>query len=749
MGNHSGQRTAILWLTGALALVGLFWFAPTWLVPVLIGVSASAVAFEATTKLRAGQSRVVRAALIGGGVLLALASGTAWLFSPPLAVALLLILALTIIAGRRGRPSQVGRQTGLLGAAVFAERAEEELSRGLRFGRPVAVLIVSLDQAELLRRQYGRRAAEAALKRIVDILVGESRSYDLLTRLDGACFATVLPETTREEALAAAQRIGEAVALVQFAPPGEEAALPLSVSAGLALHPDEGHEIHSLLRKARQQSVSLSVGDVAAIPALPTTLPVAPPAADSRRKLPQWYQLAYIAAAWLACLLVFALTFTPIRAEQWLPLLTLGIIALASRQMRIDLYGRGSVANHFVALLAAGVYIGPTAAMILGVLCGPLINWPVERVNPRKTLFDAASFALSAGGATVCHRYFAMGLPNDGWFSISLIVQGLFIGAVCYLINVLLLTGIVSCAEGVNTLAVWKERYAWFLPYTLAFGVLAIFMVEAGRVLGPIGMIIFAVPTFMMRLVTKQYVDRTKDHVLALREAHNRLEKANNELQDSVNALEQSYAATLNAFSGMLDARDSETEGHSQRVVAYATSIGRAMKLSSQDLAALEVGALLHDIGKVGVSDAILRKNGPLTPDEWGEMKKHPEIGYQLTSGIPFLHAASPVVRHHHERWDGKGYPDGLSGEAIPLVARIFSVADSFDAMISDRPYRRGMAYEQAIAELQRVAGVQFDPQVIEAFLALTATPGWLETVRQTAIQPEIAPPPQSLLTHA
>jgi HD-GYP domain-containing protein (c-di-GMP phosphodiesterase class II) len=314
-----------------------------------------------------------------------------------------------------------------------------------------------------------------------------------------------------------------------------------------------------------------------------------------------------------------------------------------------------------------------------------------------------------------------------------LIVQGLLLGGACYLINVCLLVGVVTCAEGNNSLAIWRERYAWFLPYTLAFGVLAVFMVEAGKVLGPLGMIVFAVPTFMMRLVTKQYVDRTKDHVVALREAHNHLAKANEELRETVDALERSYSATLSAFSGMLDARDSETEGHSQRVVTYALAIGRAMQLDAQELAALEVGALLHDIGKVGVSDAILRKNGPLNDAEWMEMRRHPEIGHQLTSGIPFLHTASPVVRHHHERWDGKGYPDRLRGEDIPLVARIFAVADSFDAMISDRPYRRGLSYEQAIEELQRVAGVQFDPLVIETFLQLITTPGWIETVKQTA----------------
>ena len=234
----------------------------------------------------------------------------------------------------------------------------------------------------------------------------------------------------------------------------------------------------------------------------------------------------------------------------------------------------------------------------------------------------------------------------------------------------------------------------------------------------------------MIRLATKQYIDHTKESVAALQEAHTKLSQTHQTLLETVRELENSYAATLSAFSGMLDARDSETEGHSQRVVAYAVAVGQVLKISPNELAALEVGALLHDVGKVGVSDAILLKKGSLTDEEWVEMRRHPEIGHQLTAHIPFLHRASPLVRHHHERWDGRGYPDGLRGEDIPLGARIFTVVDSFDAMISDRPYRKGMPLEVALTEIRRGAGTQFDPQVVEAFIEIANSSGWTPLVQ-------------------
>jgi putative nucleotidyltransferase with HDIG domain len=182
---------------------------------------------------------------------------------------------------------------------------------------------------------------------------------------------------------------------------------------------------------------------------------------------------------------------------------------------------------------------------------------------------------------------------------------------------------------------------------------------------------------------------------------------------------ERTYDTTLQALSNALDVRDSETEGHSRRVVEYMELIIAQLPVAPAHLATLRRGALLHDIGKIGVPDNVLRKPAALSEAEWVVMRRHPEHGARIISRIPFLQDVSRIVRHHHERWDGKGYPDGIAGEAIPLGARIFAVADSFDAMTSDRPYRRAMSVKDARVEVARCRGTQFDPTVVDAFVAV------------------------------
>jgi response regulator RpfG family c-di-GMP phosphodiesterase len=188
------------------------------------------------------------------------------------------------------------------------------------------------------------------------------------------------------------------------------------------------------------------------------------------------------------------------------------------------------------------------------------------------------------------------------------------------------------------------------------------------------------------------------------------------ELERTLRSLKDSYRATLKALTAALEARDHETHGHSERVVTFSLRLGRELGLDREQLTSLEFGALLHDIGKLGVPDAILRKPAPLTENEWDKMRQHPQYGQQILMGIDFLEGAGRVVAQHHEKWDGSGYPLGLQGEAIDLNARIFQVADAFDAITSNRVYRQGKSYETAAAELNSWAGRQFDPQVIEAF---------------------------------
>ncbi|HEX9017951.1 MAG TPA: HD domain-containing phosphohydrolase [Anaerolineaceae bacterium] len=192
-----------------------------------------------------------------------------------------------------------------------------------------------------------------------------------------------------------------------------------------------------------------------------------------------------------------------------------------------------------------------------------------------------------------------------------------------------------------------------------------------------------------------------------------------NEIASAYDQLEQSYDQTLRALTRAQDVRDYDTERHSERVAEMAVRLGEEMGLSLPELKSLERGALLHDLGKIGVPDSILRKTGPLSPDEWDEMHKHPEKGAEIIQEIPALNDVLPVIANHHELWDGSGYPQHLRGEEIPLLARIFTVVDVFDAITSSRPYRTALSREDALEYLKSQAGKRYDAEVVTRFAAL------------------------------
>jgi response regulator RpfG family c-di-GMP phosphodiesterase len=191
------------------------------------------------------------------------------------------------------------------------------------------------------------------------------------------------------------------------------------------------------------------------------------------------------------------------------------------------------------------------------------------------------------------------------------------------------------------------------------------------------------------------------------------------ELRDALRDVQESYKVTLEALVAVLDAREHETNAHSQRVREYTLTLSRRLGLKHDDLIETGRGALLHDVGKIGVRDSILLKPGRLNEEEWIEMRKHPQIGYNILRSIDFLAPAAKIVLCHQERWDGRGYPNSLTGHEIPLGARIFAIVDAMDAMTSDRPYRKALSFETAIKEIYSCAGTQFDPEITEVFLRI------------------------------
>ncbi len=243
-----------------------------------------------------------------------------------------------------------------------------------------------------------------------------------------------------------------------------------------------------------------------------------------------------------------------------------------------------------------------------------------------------------------------------------------------------------------------------------------------------------------------------RERAAAYKVLEQRVRQQTRQLQDQSRQLTQmlervllTYQATLRALEAALDARDQSAPGHCRRVAKLAVELGRRMGLPDGDLLALEQGARLHDIGKLGISDTILMKPGPLTAEERRTMERHPEIGCEIVAHIDFLQDALPIIRSHHEHYDGSGYPHGLQGDEIPLLARIFSVVDAFDAQANMRPYNTAPSVRKALANIRANRGKCFDPQVVDAFIDMMAGRGTTGQQEPSVLHPLHLRPTESL----
>jgi putative nucleotidyltransferase with HDIG domain len=247
----------------------------------------------------------------------------------------------------------------------------------------------------------------------------------------------------------------------------------------------------------------------------------------------------------------------------------------------------------------------------------------------------------------------------------------------------------------------------------IALGTILIGLALADRITRPIDHLVSSMATVSAGDYSRRVEVESSDEIGYLAQSFNEMTAA---LEAQIRAREEAYFRNLEALARVIDARDPYTFEHSARVAAVSQELAEGMGLSTEDLVVLRRAGLLHDIGKVGVADAILGKTGPLNDEEWAAIRRHPVIGYEMLKDVPFLQPSLDPIRHHHERWDGDGYPDKLKGTASSQLARIVTVADAFDAMTSDRPYRKSFSFEFAARALEAESGKQFDPAVVAVF---------------------------------
>lgn len=395
--------------------------------------------------------------------------------------------------------------------------------------------------------------------------------------------------------------------------------------------------------------------------------------------------ISFVAMAGLSLFIFHIKNYLPLNWSQFLIFVTLSTLF---DFMPIQLPRGGMVSVSFIPNYAAILVGGPLLAEVSGLISvfimGAYLGAPLHKI-----IFNAGTMLLSLGLASEAYVFLGgtFGLLETGFTSL---LAAFICGLVYYIINTISVTTILSLNRRESFSLLWHSNIRWGLFSYVTLMPMGFLMAAIYLHFGPIATTFFSIPLFLSRYSFMQYVSMRK-----------------------------MYLNTMRTLMTLLEAKDPYTRGHSERVCGYALAIGRAMKLSEMSLEILEYSALLHDVGKMGVADNIIFKADTLSDMEFSKVRAHPVIGSNIIAQIDGLRNVANIMRHHHERFDGGGYPDGLVGETIPLESRILAVADAYDAMTTERPYKKALSFEEAMEELKRGAGSQFDPQVVAAFLRI------------------------------
>jgi diguanylate cyclase (GGDEF)-like protein/putative nucleotidyltransferase with HDIG domain len=675
-------------------------------------------------------------------VLAALGVGIAtfWDSNPwmvPFAVAPLVLIHRSLAVPKLEAEARVDPKTGLFNARHFGQALNEELTRAARFDRPLSLIMAHL-------------AGDAVLKGIAEVFRALLRHYDVPARFGGEEFSILLPETSPEEALEIAERIRQAVSQRTFDVETSSEPIRATVSIGVASFPRDGADPNELIHQAdlavyraklqgRNRVLDANSSEPLAMPParrgrltavtedgdhvvpLPPVEDMAP--GQERRQAPHRPHAVhgprFLSLSKRLAILVGVVSFVGVAAgllgalfgttNDIFGLIALVILVGLGQAVALEV-DDGSISVSAVGTLAGAALFGPRAALALAITTC-VVDWSAKRYPLHKTLFNIGALSLASLAASAV---FAVGF--DGSLGELVTVgAGLAAGAAYFAVNTGLLSLALSMEGHERWWRAWHERFLWLLPHWVVYGFVGGVMAIAYHAAGPYALAVFAVPLLLMRKTQEAYLRHTRKSAQKLREAAETIQDQNVSLEKANRLLRERSTAAMESLSATVDARDAYTAGHSRRVQELALAIGRELGLSKAELDLLGHAALFHDIGKLAVPDAILLKPATLTHDEWDLMQRHAEEGARIIDRLGFLQDAVPAIRHHHERFDGTGYPDGLKGEDIPLGARIIHVADALDSMLTTRIYRAARPAKEAMEELNRSAGSQFCPRCVAA----------------------------------
>ncbi len=395
--------------------------------------------------------------------------------------------------------------------------------------------------------------------------------------------------------------------------------------------------------------------------------------------------LAIIAAA----IIIYTVHIMDWSKTNWLPVLLLLGLTILSDSFPVNLPKGGKLSVSYATISASIILFQPLIVIIIGSIFDFISL--VKKEDRIKKIFNTSQLAICSGSASLV--YSNLVLTSDTITTTHLIS---FLAAVTVLfaLNSLFVTLVISITTNEKISTVWQLNIKWSILTNLATAFIGGAIAIVYNNIGLWGIALFLIPLFIARQANQSYIN-----------------------------MRQTYLDTMASLSMVIDAKDPYTMGHSSRVANYATLLARELKWKENKVEFIHYIAMIHDIGKIAVPENILNKKTLLTPEEYEIIKTHSRIGANLVKDVKFFSESSEIIMHHHERYDGNGYPDQLKGDEIPCGARLLFVADAFDAMTSDRPYRKAMGIDQAIEELKINAGTQFDPKMVDAFIkAITRT---------------------------